>query len=492
MNNTTTISNPLITITTNEDYMLWMDGVLISSRQLDVSEGEVRVANAIEGMEYLLLKITDEEETALMFDGKAMNFTVAIKNEDGTLYNECDNACVFVDGKALMMDDTINRESVPVKGANNQIIKIKNTNDTSKDVYDYLIYNMYTAKWDALSESEAKEVEDMVKASYSAGTIMVDAPNSSIGTYYAYTYANGIEEPLLIGHRNLIKDKKEYSVNVKHQFNVGQGALSVYVNKLLDPNVEEELSNTGKFLVPSYEGAKGTDPYDNGKLMYIIERPEKNEIVSCIREVLTAANRSEEFEQGYNTTISLLPGVVNVYVNGVKLERKDFTIVDEYTLILHISTVGGQRNYNPNNQSTWNKFLYYNKEGEHTIESIRDDHILVEVRQDFDLKNQTIPVRYPGQRTFYLEDDGIPKSLILSQDYIKIFINGVIYTGEYSINKDNGSITLLDPELDSMLNVDPIARYFELHPDKYDEYLEEYKSPYVRKPQTDRITFEWR
>ena len=250
-----------------------MDGVLISSRQLDVSEGEVRIANAIEGMEYLLLKITDEEETALMFDGKAMNYTVAIKNEDGTLYNECDNACVFVDGKALMMDDTINRESVPVKGANNQIIKIKNTNDTSKDVYDYLIYNMYTAKWDALSESEAKEVEDMVKASYSAGTIMVDAPNSSIGTYYAYTYANGIEEPLLIGHRNLIKDKKEYSVNVKHQFNVGQGALSVYVNKLLDPNVEEELSNTGKFLVPSYEGAKGTDPYDNGKLMYIIERP---------------------------------------------------------------------------------------------------------------------------------------------------------------------------------------------------------------------------
>lgn len=492
MNNTNTISNPLITINSNEEYMLWMDGVLISSRQLDVSEGEVRIANAIEGMEYLLLKITDEEETALMFDGKAMNYTVAIKNEDGTLYNECDNACVFVDGKALMMDDTINRESVPVKGANNQIIKIKNTNDTSKDVYDYLIYNMYTAKWDALSESEAKEVEDMVKASYSAGTIMVDAPNSSIGTYYAYTYANGIEEPLLIGHRNLIKDKKEYSVNVKHQFNVGQGALSVYVNKLLDPNVEEELSNTGKFLVPSYEGAKGTDPYDNGKLMYIIERPEKNEIVSCIREVLTAANRSEEFEQGYNTTISLLPGVVNVYVNGVKLERKDFTIVDEYTLILHISTVGGQRNYNPNNQSTWNKFLYYNKEGEHTIESIRDDHILVEVRQDFDLKNQTIPVRYPGQRTFYLEDDGIPKSLILSQDYIKIFINGVIYTGEYSINKDNGSITLLDPELDSMLNVDPIARYFELHPDKYDEYLEEYKSPYVRKPQTDRITFEWR
>lgn len=492
LDNTGTISNELITANENEEYMLWMDGLLMSSRQLDVSEGEVRLANAIEGMEYLLLKINNNEETALMFDGKAMNYTIAIKNEDGSLYNECDNACVFVDGKALMMADTINREGIPIKGANNQIIKVKNTEDTSNDIYDYLIYNINTGKWDSLSQEEIKEVNAMVKSDFSAGTIMIDAPNSSIGTYYAYTYANGVEEPLLVGHRSLIKNKEEYSVNVKHQFNINQGALSVYVNKLLDPRIEEEQSNTGKFLVPQYEGAETTDPYYNGKLMYIVERAEKNETVSCTREVLTAANRAIEYEQGYNTTISLLPGVVNVYVNGVKLERKDFTIVDEYTIILHIATVGGQRNYKPFDNSTWNKFLFYNKQGEHTIKSLRDDHLVVEVRQDYNLKSQTIPVRYPGQRSFYLEDDGIPKSLVLSQDYIKIFINGIIYTGEYSINRDNGSITLLDANLDATLNIDPIARYFELHPDKYDKYLEEYKSPYIGKPQTDKITFEWR
>lgn len=117
---------------------------------------------------------------------------------------------------------------------------------------------------------------------------------------------------------------------------------------------------------------------------------------------------------------------------------------------------------------------------------------MVEVRQDFNLKNQTIPVRYPGQRTFYLEDDGIPKSLLLSQDYIKIFIDGIIYTGEYIINRDVGSITLLDPNLDAILNIDPIARHFELHPDEYDKYLEEYGKPYISKPQKNKITFEWR
>lgn len=489
LDSTRTIYNETITNNGNEEYMLWMDGLLISSKDLDVSEGEVKVANAIEGMEYLLLKINNQETTALMFDGKAMNFTVAIKNEDGTLYNECNNACVFVDGHAVMMADTVYRETIPVKGANKQIIKIKNTDDSSSEVYTYYSYNMNNAKWEVLSEDIVTKVEALIKADYSSGTIMIDSPEGTKGTYYAYTYANGVEEPLLVGHRSILKDKTEYSVNVKHKFNINQGALSVYTNKLLDYNVIEEKSNIGKFILPIYDNEEF---YNNGSLMYIVERPEKTESVSCVREVLTAANRNTQYSQGYTTTISLVPGYVNVYVNGVHLERSDFTVVDEYTLILHTTTVGGQRNYDSQNEDTWNKYLYYDKTGEHEITCLRDDYIMVEVRQDYDLKTQTIPVRYPGQRTFYIEDDGIPKSLILSQDYIKIFIDGIIYTGEYIINKENGSITLIDSTLEGILNVDPISRYFELNPDKYDEYLEEYKKPYISKPQTNRITFEWR
>lgn len=473
----------------NEEYILWMDGLLISSRDLDVAEGEVRVANAIEGMEYLLLRINDQETTALMFDGRAMNFTVAIKNPDGTLYNECDNACVFVDGHALMMEDTILREGLPVKGANQQIVKIKNTDNSSSSVYSYYIYDMDTAKWNVLNYMEVDKVEQLIKANYSSGTIMIDAPNGKIGTYYAYTYANGVEEPLLVGKRALQSNKTEYSVNVKHQFNIEQGALSVYTNKLLDYNMEEESSNIGKFIIPKYSNPEF---YENGELMYIVERPEQTENISCWREILTAEDRSLEYSQGYNTTISLLPGYVNVYVNGVQLERTHFTIIDEHTLVLHVTTVGGQRNFDINDQSTWNKYLHYNNQGECEISCQRDDHIMVEVRQDYNLKTQTVRVRYPGQRTFSLEDDGIPKSLILTQDYVKIFINGIIYTGEYTINRDNCSITLLDTQLESVLNIDPIGRYLELHPDKYDEYILEHGKPYVSKPQANRITFEWR
>ena len=324
---------------------------------------------------------------------------------------------------------------------------------------------------------------------------MVDAPEgSTTGTYYAYTYANSVEEPLLKGKRALIADKTEYAVNVQHKFNNGQGALTVFTNKLYNSDASEEASNTGKFIVPTMENCNKDmfSPYENGEILYYIERPEKNESSSCIKEVLTAANRNIQYQNGYTTTISLMPGIVSVYLNGVRLERRDFTVIDDHTIMLHVNAVGGQRNYDPDNKETWNKYLYFNSQGEHEITSLRDDIIVIEVRQDFNLKTQTVPVRYPGQRIFYLEDDGLPKSLMLSQDLIKIFINGVIYDGEYTINRDNGSITLLDSELELMLNVDPIARYFETHPVEYDEYLQEYGKPYVAKPQTDKITFEWR
>ena len=267
----------------------------------------------------------------------------------------------------------------------------------------------------------------------------------------------------------------------------------MFTNKLYNSSIIEEASNTGKIIVPKLEKVNSMfSPYDNGELLYYVERPEKTESASCIREILTAANRNQQYQNGYTTNISLMPGVVSVYLNGVRLERNDFTVIDDHTIMLHVNAVGGQRNYNPDDKSTWNKYLFYNSKGEYEISSLRDDIVVIEVRQDFSLKTQTIPVRYPGQRIFFMEDDGIPKSLILTQDIIKIFINGVVYDGEYNINKENGSITLLDSELESMLNVDPIARFFETHPVEYDEYIQEYGKPYTAKKQIDKITFEWR
>lgn len=488
------ITNDNITNNISDEYLLFVDGVLVSSRDLEVSGKEIRVANARAGQQYVLLKIQDDSTTALSFDAKVMNFTIAIKNEDGTLYNECNNAVVFADGKLVAMEDALYKSSIPIKGSDGQIIKVKEKDAIEQSVYKYLIWNGELNTWEKLEVSLANKMDSFVKAGFSAGSIMLNSVNleNKRGTYYAYTFANNVEEPLLKGIRQLEKGRTEYNVNVEHKFNARQGALSAYVNKLLSHEVEEEGSNSGKFIVPELICDEGIDPYLDSELIYYVERPEKKEIISCEREVLTGANRTEEYQGGYITNISLLPGVVNVYVNGLRLEKNEFTIVNDKTLIIHPQIVGGQKNFKTEDINTWNKYLVYTSNNEIEIECHREDYIIVEVRQDYNLKSQTITARYEGQKTFYLEDDGIPKSLLLSQDLIKIYIDGVIYNGEYIINRENGSIALLSPEIESIINVDPIAKYFEMNPIAYEKYLEENKKPYIANPKKNRITFEWR
>ena len=487
------IKHSAITNNDSDKYIVFVDGLLVSTKDLEVSEGEIRIANAVKDQQYILLKIQDEETTAISFDSTIMNYTLAIKNEDGTLYNECNNACIYADGKLIAMKDALYKEALPIKGVSGQIVKIKN-NINSNSIYSYYQWNTEDNKWIAINDTDIiSTIDNMMKGSYSTGSIMLNSEGleDKVGTYYAYTYANGIEEQLLKGKRTLIKDKTEYSVNVNHNFTSKQGAFSAYIEGILCPDVVETNYSNGKFIVPELEADEDIDPY-NTELIYYVERPEKTELVSCERETLTATNRSLEYDNAYIANISLVPGVINIFVNGVRLERNDYSIIDEHTIILHESIVGSQKNYDASDQSTWNKYIIYDKDKKAIIDCNRDDHITIEVRQDYSLKSQTIPVRYAGQRTFYMEDDGLPKSLILTQDLVKIYIDGILYKGEYSIDKNNGSITLLDNDLENILNIDPIAQYFDINPEAYDDYINEYGKAYIAKPKTNRITFEWR
>ena len=492
LNDKKTIQHEQITDNPADEYLLFVDGLLVSSRDLDISEGEIRIANAYEEQQYVLLKIQDDSSTSLSFDSKVMNFTVAITNDDGTFYNECDNVTIYANGKLVPTEDAVLKMSLPIKGATGQIVKVKSKDTDS--VYNYYMWNEDKAVWDMITEQQqVYDLDAISKATYSSGSVMLDSANleGKTGTYYAYTYANRVEEPLLKGQRDIVSTKKEYAVNVEHSFNTGQGAFSAYLDGILCPSIKES-TNVGKFVLPELIADERTDPYEP-TLTYYVERPESKELISCYREVLTAANRNPQYDNAYNTTISLIPGTVALYVNGVRLEKEEYSIISPHTFILHTYVVGSQKHCDIEDESTWNKYMIYDNTSRYEIECYRGDEITVEVREDYLLKSQTIPVRYPGQRAFFMEDDGIPRTLLLTQDIIKIYIDGVLYDGEYIIDRDNDSIVLLDPDLEHIMKVDPIARYFDMYPEEHDAYILEHNGrPYVARPQTNRITFEWR
>lgn len=130
------IKHSSITNNDKDKYIVFIDGLLISTQDLEVSEGQIRINNAVKDQQYVLLKIKDEETTAISFDSEIMNYTLAIKNEDGTLYNECNNACLYANGKLIAMKDAIEKESLPIKGATGQIVKVKSIIDNN-NIYAY-------------------------------------------------------------------------------------------------------------------------------------------------------------------------------------------------------------------------------------------------------------------------------------------------------------------------------------------------------------------
>ena len=130
------IKHSSITNNDKDKYIVFIDGLLISTQDLVVSEGQIRINNAVKDQQYVLLKIKDEETTAISFDSEIMNYTLAIKNEDGTLYNECNNACLYANGKLIAMKDAIEKESLPIKGATGQIVKVKSIIDNN-NIYAY-------------------------------------------------------------------------------------------------------------------------------------------------------------------------------------------------------------------------------------------------------------------------------------------------------------------------------------------------------------------
>ena len=481
------------TITGADTYIVFVDGLLMSPNDLKLSEGEIKISGAVQGQQWILLKVADEEETAVIFDSVVSNYSIKINDNNEVIpYNNCDNAVVYV-GEGVLVDlKAVERGELPKKGVAGQVIKHKKILEDGTAIEGYKIWDYISYSWIDIEDTELiTQISKLPTYFSTKGSISI-IDNSFVGdplTYYAYTYNNSIDEPLLYDMRYTTVDTpKQFKVNFDHVFRPNVGALTTYLNNLLILP-EEDPSGNGAFTMPEIDQEK--NPYDEGEILYIVERPELNEDVACKRETLTAENRDPSLANTYTTNLSLIPGVVNVFVNGVKLEREEYSLVNEHSIMIHFDIVGGQSHYQTNDKNTWNKYAVYTSEGIKTMDCIQPDEIIVEVREDYRLKTQTLPVRYAGQQYFSVDDDGLAETLLNTKDYVKIYINGIIYTGEYTINRDAGVIVLEDANITNNLNIDAMDRYFTQNPEAYAKYQQEYGKYYPKKV-VDRITFEWR
>ena len=223
----------------------------------------------------------------------------------------------------------------------------------------------------------------------------------------------------------------------------------------------------------------------NNEFMYIIENVENNETVSCHRQWNAPRNENGNLPNSYTTSMRLVPGIINIYVNGVLLEKSDYAIFDNNKVMIGFDLVGGQELLPRDYGDYLHPYRVLTDEGFKFIECEGNDEVLIEVRDDLTLKKRTYEIKDVSYDTYSFDilDYEYPSSLSNTKDMIKIYINGVLYDGDYT--NSNGVITLLECSLEE----DPLYKYLRMHPSAMDEYEAKY-GEYIKHE--DTITFEWR
>ena len=235
----------------------------------------------------------------------------------------------------------------------------------------------------------------------------------------------------------------------------------------------------------------------SNELFYFVEKIEAGETYSVNRDWLSHADRYTTFDNTYNAHNYIGPGAVDVYLNGVMLDKTSYSIFNNNNIILNdLMVAGGSDEYDRDKTETHNMIKYYiteyNEEKEKEVGTVKylhcesPDEILIEYRPDTTIRKVSYEIKqttYDTNGVFMYEDYEFPDSLLRTKDVIKIWIDGILYTGGYHIQGKN--IVLED----SPLQLDPIKQYFDTHPDTYREWKIKNGEYSYRK---SRVIFEWR
>ena len=619
-------------INEDTDYVVFVNGLLLTPTNGDmaVENGFIDIINSKEIddtlLEYVVLEVAndDDNKMGLAFDETVSYHSVRIDDGgDKAVYNDCNSAVVYVQNGIIIDKTAIEQPINTIEGyyKGNQIIKVPV--DDNNSGYKYYKYDFTQDAPEEITDKRKIEIIDYLIGYYSTlGSIHLlgnsngeqEAWQGCSLSYYAYSFANMIDEPMSYGRKKNFpipvadyENSKPYDVPYKGQasrfdaWNKNCSSLSTYINGLIVENVEVDLDDDGairdytleypKFYIPTDKNYYGKDAdlyvilkqmynryksikdekeanlsfslkfedvlgnevvsswpligktvsnyfrtetlaiealklavyihedMKNESTSYVIERLERNEFQAAYRDFIyleTGADSDHsQIYRSINDTIEtdfkLAPATVNVYQNGVLLQPSEYCRFNNNLIMFNTDVCGLQqlpdlenmvrsipehvskelRDELENVSYQRKNVLRIIEDAAYYIPTSSRDTILIEKRDDTFIKSVTFEILATSYNSYEFTQDyyDIPSSLMNSADYIKIYINGVRYEGEYILTRTGGinGIKLLDTDA---LVIDPIYTYFNTHPDELIKYKETYNKDYTR--QKDNITFEWR
>lgn len=461
-----------------EGIIIFVDGLLIRKKDVtrDYENNRLTVIGLEQGQEYLLL--LDKESQLQLDESELRSALVVGKVDESMLYMNnhliCNNTAVV----------TTKSEEEEALTATNGLVRFFLTPGGTSLQGKFKIYSEYEEAWidcDSVATEELKRIAFSYESGLSTITINIPFANEDRFEAFAYNFANTIEKPLIIKNIQAV-DQIEFPI--WDHFQAGTNSLQVYLDgvRQYHDKVDEFFDGSGFSLKAPF----------TGRVTYVVEHPEDGASRSCERDILRKEDAIGGSPNVYSTHLSLYPGRLTVYVSGLRMPMEAFSVLDNHTILFK-----DKKDWLIGSNGTFPYQDIMKDDG--TIQSLlraQADEILIEVRDDYKLKEKTINLSAMTSSEIYVDENELPRDILEASDEIMIFINGV-YTGlrndsGYVKNRHNASITIVDADVANFINDDPLYRLFMMHPEKHILWQQRNGGkPYEQKAKSI-ITLEWR
>ncbi|ODV53222.1 hypothetical protein [Lysinibacillus fusiformis] len=466
--------------------ILFVDGLLVKKEEIirDYANNRITVNGLAVGQEFVLLH---DKDHMLLFEestGRAI----------GT--GKFDESLLFMNGYLLCNDTAIvslepeeDFYDIAVYGEIKQFVSTVDGVTTRI----YKEWNNFTKEWVECSQMIASQLDGICFSYENAITaVIINIPHTDEDEFdcYAYNFAHTIENPLVIKSKQWTEEEGTF-IPVEEFFVPGTNTLQVYLNGV------RLHSNREHPTIPGYKESDLGDgfylpvPYE-GLITYVLERPEKGATRACDRILLTKEHVMN-IPNVYKCPIPLYPGWVTIYVNGIRMPHESYFILDNYTIKFKdnlTKLIGHESNFPTRTEIKGN-------DPSETVELpfIKEDLILIEVRQKYDKQEKTYTNYKPDNQEINVMEHNIPPNILEANDEILIYING-LFTGykhnvDYRKDRAKGVITLLNDSYSRLINYDPLYKFLETDPKKMAKWELKYGRPYIPKIK-NVVTLEWR
>ena len=475
-----------------DGIILFIEGLLVDKKDIirNATDGYITVEGGlVEGQEYVLLKD---------IDGSLYDSSTMIPSLGTGLLSD---SLVYFNGKLLCNTNcvaTINTPEQEIKdGAVDQEIHYFITDEVSNEGR-WAIYNQFTYQWIDLEEERLADVLQIVNSYENLLTnirLNISYTDADDIVIYTFKFANDLVGLTEIDAATYIRNDEEdgtpiFTLGTGHYL-YNAGTLNLYRNgvKLIKDIDYEEMPEGKEFRMLS-------DFDVNDEIQYIVEPIERGYTHGHKTAVLTKddAVHTNIYRIDDTNPLTLYPGRVTVYINGIRIPDTDWSIVTPKTIMLRYEdylAVGSTHNY-PEQEFVDGTDMPV------TIRHDMPDTILVEVRQDYDRKEKTVALSEDTLNELYIEPYEINQDILETKDEILFYINGQ-FAGisrnkhnDYRLDRYKGCIAFMNPDFIQAITKDELKALFDQNNYIYTAWKKMTGNTSYQPGRKNTLTLVWR